>query len=333
MKKTIQFFELTNLTDDDRRLLLSSCFVVLVMSLVFAHLYTKKLLGSIFTNPSLVDMQSQSLKKDVYEVLVEQKNKVQKETDETKAYSDEDSAGSGGITKKKGFHTDTPFREFLFGGIVGNIFESQSEKKETDEQEEAKSYEVEITELDSEDIIEKKEVKEIKETSKEKTAQKQEKNPTPKPNEKKGNQATSQETKIPGNYRFKQDFMFRWTGDSAISIPTMKLAGFEYFKKMLKQIEGSFAPPGGGNFAYRDAAGYMVREGIVPGEIKVLFMLDDSGKVLDVVLKSSKGQKIVDNACLDAIRGQNFGPVPEEIKKNGLIFGINFIFPGRLNYR
>jgi outer membrane biosynthesis protein TonB len=56
-------------------------------------------------------------------------------------------------------------------------------------------------------------------------------------------------------------------------------------------------------------------------------MLNPSGKVVDVKLVSGQGQVMVDNACLDSIRGQNFGPVPEDVKKKGLIFGIQFIFP------
>ena len=77
----------------------------------------------------------------------------------------------------------------------------------------------------------------------------------------------------------------------------------------------------------------MIREGIVPGEVKVMFLLNDTGDVIDIKLVSSMGQKIVDTACLDSIRGQNFGAVPAEVKENGMTFGINFIFPEFLNYR
>ena len=96
---------------------------------------------------------------------------------------------------------------------------------------------------------------------------------------------------------------------------------------MLRRIEESFAPPGGGNYGYRDMAGTVTREGIKPGMTKVQFLLSEGGQVLDVKLISSQGQTVVDQSCVDSIRGQNFGPVPEEIKAKGLIFGINFIFP------
>ncbi len=73
-------------------------------------------------------------------------------------------------------------------------------------------------------------------------------------------------------------------------------------------------------------AGIVRKEGIKEGQSKVLFMLNDLGQVIDVRLVSSQGQAIVDESCMDAIRGQNFGVVPDEIKAKGLIFGINFIF-------
>lgn len=74
-------------------------------------------------------------------------------------------------------------------------------------------------------------------------------------------------------------------------------------------------------------AGTVVREGILPGQVKVLFMLSEGGQVLDTRLVSSQGQDVVSQACVDSIRGQNFGKVPDEVKAQGLIFGINFIFP------
>jgi hypothetical protein len=55
--------------------------------------------------------------------------------------------------------------------------------------------------------------------------------------------------------------------------------------------------------------------------------------VIDVKLMAGQGQKIVENACIESIRGQNFGVVPPEVRENGLIFGINFVFPDILRYR
>jgi hypothetical protein len=155
----------------------------------------------------------------------------------------------------------------------------------------------------------------------------------PKPSTNPTQQSVGEMTKIPFNYRFEQDFLFRWDGSKVISLPRKQLAGYHYFKNMLRKIENSFYPPGGGNYAYRDMAGTVVREGILPGEVKVQFLLNDIGDVIDVKLMAGQGQKIVENACIESIRGQNFGVVPPEVRENGLIFGINFVFPDILRYR
>lgn len=253
----------------------------------------------------MIQLSQKQNKEKIYEVLIEQQRKDETKTDQIKALSDKDSAGKGKLTKKEGFHTLTAFREFFFGGVINLSQQSETQSKAEDD-----PTEVGILFKD----------------------------PLKRSRKKKNNVTIFQEsddkpTRIPANYRFKQDFLFNWDGAQAITIPTKKLVGFEYFKNMLKQIENRFAPPGGGNYAYRDIAGTVIREAIKPGQTKVLFMLEESGKVLDVKLVSSQGQRMIDKACMDSIRGQNFGPVPEEVKKIGLIFGINFIFPDLSQFR
>jgi outer membrane biosynthesis protein TonB len=61
-------------------------------------------------------------------------------------------------------------------------------------------------------------------------------------------------------------------------------------------------------------------------------MLDPEGNVRDVRKVSSIGQKAVDDACVNVLKGQNFGVPPPEIFAQGNIFGINFIFPPVVNY-
>ncbi|MCB1189881.1 MAG: TonB-dependent receptor [Leptospiraceae bacterium] len=298
MKITFSF-EPSNFTEDEKRLFYSASFVFLLFSLVVAHLYTKNLLWKIMGAQNTIELSKNQNKERIYEVLIEQQRKDDTPTDQIKALSDKDSAGKGKLTEKEGFHTLTAFREFLLGGVI-----SLSEQSETQSKSQEEPTEVGILFKD----------------------------PLKKASKKKNNitifqDADNKPTTIPANYRFQQDFLFNWDGTEAITIPTKKLVGFEYFKNMLKQIENRFAPPGGGNYAYRDIAGTVIREAIKPGETKVLFMLEDTGRVIDVKLVSSQGQRMIDKACLDSIRGQNFGTVPEEVKKIGLIFGINFIFP------
>lgn len=302
--------ELEKLSDDDRRMFFSAGTVLLILAFIISHLYTKNLLWRFLgTDKPLQELNSTLNKEKVYNVLVEQDFKDKSVKDQIKALSDADAAGTGGLTEKEGFHSLSPFYEFLMGakGSAASVpNEAASKNKKEDE-----VYEVGIYKADP---VSKPVVKAPPSTS--------------------FSQATpSQQTKIPANYRFQQDFLFRWDGSQALSIPRKQLAGYHYFKSMLRKIENSFYPPGGGNFAYRDSRGYMIREGIVPGEVKVMFLLNDTGDVIDIKLVSSMGQKIVDTACLDSIRGQNFGAVPAEVKENGMTFGINFIFPEFLNYR
>lgn len=301
IRKTLLSFPYKEEEEGETRLLLSAGFVFLLISLLIGHLITRNLLWKLLGSEPIAKLEALEEKEKIYEVLVEQQFINPEKTDEYKALSDKESAGGGGITENKGFHTDSPFREFIFGSpnpSTSNSNPSQQEMKKEDN-----IFEVGL--LRSDPI----------------TVQ------TFRPNPNMSGES-GQMMKIPFNYRFQQDFLFRWDGNRAMTVPTKELAGYHYFKNMLRQIEQSFAPPGGGNFAYRDMAGIVSREGIKPGMTKVLFLLNDNGKVMDVQLVSSQGQEIVDRACMDSLRGQNFGRVPEEVKAKGMIFGINFIFPG-----
>ncbi|MDF3819485.1 TonB-dependent receptor [Leptospira sp. 96542] len=292
-------FQLPEKEEGERRLFFSFALVVLISSLIFGHLITRNMLWRMMGEEMAEESLSPDEKEKIYEVLVEQQFINPEKKDEYKALSNKDSAGGGGITEKQGFHTLTPFREFIFGSNSSTPSKAQPKSEQTKEEE---LFEVGIFKADP----------------------KTNANTEESPNQ---SASTGQMTKIPFNYRFQQDFLFRWDGAKALTVPTKELAGYYYFKNMLRQIEHSFAPPGGGNYAYRDMAGVVVREGIKEGMTKVLFMLNEAGQVVDVRLVSSQGQVVVDQSCIDSIRGQNFGVVPDEIKAKGLIFGINFIFP------
>lgn len=289
-------------TEGELRLILSAGFVILLLSLLLGHLLTKNKLWRMLEDDTLVNLSKEDKKEKIYDVLVEQQNIIQEEKDEYKALSDKSSAGAGGLTKKEGFHTLSQFREFVFGNNQKQS-KPQPDAKPEQKKSEDDLHEIGIYKYDPLQSL----VKAI--TS----------NFTPA--------SAGQQMKIPFNYRFQQDFLFRWDGSKGFSVATKELAGYRYFKNMLKQIESSFAPPGGGNIYYRDMAGTVIQEGIKPGMAKVQFMLDPSGKVVDVRLVGSQGQQLVDQACVDSIRGQNFGKVPEEVYAKGNIFGINFIFP------
>ncbi|EQA45110.1 TonB protein, C-terminal domain protein [Leptospira broomii serovar Hurstbridge str. 5399] len=294
----------TNIDEDDRRLLFASFLVFAFASFLVAHLFTRNVLWKILGEDPMVKVTDRDEREKIYEVLLEQDFVDSRVKDEYKALSNVDAAGSGGLTKKEGFHTDSPHREFIWGNLIKRPSQQANPKSSQTKTEEEKVYDVAILKNDP-----------VQE-------------PTKSQEQSTQSSASGRMTKIPFNYRFEQDFLFRWDGGQSLSIPRKKLAGYDYFKRMLRQIEGSFAPPGGGNFGYRDGAGTVVREAIIPGEVRVQFMLNDVGQVIDTKLVSSQGQGMVDRACIDTLRGQNFGPVPEDVKSQGMIFGIRFIFPG-----
>ncbi|EPG73968.1 TonB protein, C-terminal domain protein [Leptospira fainei serovar Hurstbridge str. BUT 6] len=294
----------TNIDEDDRRLLFASFLVFAFASFLVAHLFTRNVLWKILGEDPMVKVTDRDEREKIYEVLLEQDFVDSRVKDEYKALSNVDAAGSGGLTKKEGFHTDSPHREFIWGNLIKRPSQQANPKSSQTKTEEEKVYEVAILKNDP-----------VQEQTKSQEQATQ-------------SSASGRMTKIPFNYRFEQDFLFRWDGGQSLSIPRKKLAGYDYFKRMLRQIEGSFAPPGGGNFGYRDGAGTVVREAIIPGEVRVQFMLNDAGQVIDTKLVSSQGQDMVDRACIDTLRGQNFGTVPEDVKSQGMIFGIRFIFPG-----
>ncbi len=299
----IEIDQPSNLGEDDRRLLFAAFFVFAFLSFLVAHLFTRNVLWKILGEDPLIQVKDRAEREKVYEVLLEQEFVDKSIKDQYKALSNQDSAGSGGITKEEGFHTNSAFREFVMGSIQRTPSKAnpQSSQKKTEEEE---VYEVALLKQDP----------------------MENNNPSEEtPNQK---AATGKMTKIPFNYRFQEDIRFRWDGNPNITVPTKKLVGYEYFKRMLRQIEQSFSPPGGGNYGYRDGAGTVVREAIIPGEVRVQFLLNDAGQVIDTKLLSTQGQDMVDRACVDALRGQNFGKVPDDVKSQGMIYGIRFIFPG-----
>ncbi|TGK12473.1 energy transducer TonB [Leptospira fletcheri] len=293
-----------NIEEDDRRLLFAAFLVFAFASFLVAHLFTRNALWKMLGEDPLVKVTDKAEREKIYEVLLEQDFVDSRVKDEYKALSNVDAAGAGGLTQKEGFHSASPHREFIWGNLIKRPSQQANPKSSQTKTEEEQVYDVAILKNDP-----------VQE-------------PTKSQEQSTQSSATGRMTKIPFNYRFEQDFLFRWDGGQSLSIPRKKLAGYDYFKRMLRQIEGSFAPPGGGNYGYRDGAGTVVREAIIPGEVRVQFMLNDAGQVIDTKLVSSQGQTLVDRACLDTLRGQNFGTVPEDVKSQGMIFGIRFIFPG-----
>jgi hypothetical protein len=243
---------------------------------------------------------------NVYPVIVEHNTYIKPKKDQIPVYSSITSGGSGGITKEKGFHTLSNSDELLITYSSSEVMLSDSEKKTNQ------------MELDSKKKIQNTENKDSLFPS---LKEGQNKN-----NSIKNLNKEKLPTKIPANYRFKNDFALRWDNSPTFAIASVELKGYKYFRDMLRQIRENFAPPGL-NLVWRDSAGMIISQPIKPQIVQVLFLLDYDGTVRDVKIVSSMGQKPVDEACIRALLNQNFGTPPPEIFENGNIFGINFIFP------
>lgn len=271
---------------DSRRMIFSGLPVFLILCFSLFALNAASRQVRFITQQPLEQALAQEPEQEIYPYLMEQDYKPAPESEQVRALSDVTAQGKGALTLNPGFHTLTPF-DRLDLGAQGN--------------------------------------------SGRQTAAGGDQKPGEGPQRTPGSQSTGNMSndaafRIPMNYRFQTDFALRYDGDSSLSIARQELAGFQYFKRMLRQIEETFAPPGR-NFIYHDIAGTVVHESIRPGVVQVQFLLDREGNVRDVKKISSMGQTPVDEACMNALRGQNFGVPPPEIFAQGNIFGINFVFP------
>ena len=278
---------------DDRRLVFAAVPVCLLFSLLLgptaSGVRPDLLLFAAMDDPKAAPER-------LYHVLVEQIERAP-DTDrrQIRAWSDVDASGTGYLTEKQGFHTLTPHDSL---SLRSN---AKAEKKTGASDARDAVSSARDAAISAPDGVRERET---------------------------GGSVTreSGEYRIPSNYRFRKDFALRYDGSGNLSLARRELPGFEYFQDMLAQIRMSFAPPGL-NFAYHDRAGLVVSQQVKPQTVKVLFLLDESGRVRDVRRVSSLGQEAVDEACLGALRGQNFGPPPPEVFSEGNIFGINFVFP------
>lgn len=235
-----------------------------------------------------------------YPVIVEHKTFTKPKTGQIPVYSSITSGGSGGITKDFGFHTLTNEDELLITYSSSNV---AVQDNTTQKQEPSQKI------LNSQEGLDSFKENKQKDVSKNQDVSKQE-----------------LPTKIPANYRFRNDFALRWDNSPEFAIASVELKGYKYFRDMLRQIRDNFSPPGL-NLVWRDSAGFVISQPIKPQVVRVLFLLDYDGTVRDVKIVSSMGQKPVDEACVRALLYQNFGPPPPEVFEHGNIFGINFIFP------
>lgn len=287
----------------------------LIISFIFISGIYKDLLLS--ADKKFSHVLDKALEKEkVIHVLVDQKEKNKLPMDETEHYlSDQNNEAKGGLTEKKGFQTLSKSRDLKLPTIHG--VKSKSLKKNREKQTE-KSHNNQFFAKILHGIFG--------------SSPKKKSEPLNAP-EIAGN---SDRFNIPSNYEFKKEYALSWDKNGRPVIPTILLKHFKYFKHMLDEIQGNWAPPGGVPYPiYNGSYGTDV---YIPGrstyqtfpvqDIQIVFSLDEKGNVRDIKIWKSWGFESLDRSCVDAIeRSGNFGPPPDDL------LDINRVFIMPLTFR
>ncbi len=116
-----------------------------------------------------------------------------------------------------------------------------------------------------------------------------------------------------------------YSNSGSFSFNTAKFKNFEYFKNMKDLIASNWYPPVMANAVFRGQSGSMRIMAIPSQRVKLYFVMNRSGDILDVKIVDSMGNQPLNSSCLDAVRlSKSFGKVPDDIK--GELVMIPFIF-------
>lgn len=290
-----------SLLDADETRIIRATIILAIFLGFLVPLYTKSNFwpGLNPQKPDVQHTESSPFKSKIYPVLIQQNFIKPAFKDQYRALSEFNTDGAGGITTEYGFHTLSNTDIFQRGSlsIPGSIQSSDSQGKKVEGDEDHAQNQI---------------------------GRKSKNTFIPS---KKG-----MLYKIPTNYRFKQHMALRYDGRSLTAIATQSMPGASYFRNMIRQIRMTFAPPGQ-NYIIRDPYGYRMNQTINPQIVSVQFAIGTNGYITDVKVVSSIGQVKVDQACVEVLQNKNFGEPPNEIFRNGNIFGINFIFPDLRKYQ
>jgi hypothetical protein len=131
---------------------------------------------------------------------------------------------------------------------------------------------------------------------------------------------------IPDKNGVTKENALYYSNSGMFSFNTAKFKNFHYFKNMKDRIASNWYPPLMANAILGGyAPGYTRIMAIQSQEVKLVFVLNRMGDVMDVVILDSLGNKTLDISCSEAIRmSKNFGKVPDDIQGDPVV--IPFIF-------
>jgi len=148
-----------------------------------------------------------------------------------------------------------------------------------------------------------------------------------------GSSGIAHQVAIPDKNSVTRKNAIYYSNDGMFSFNTAKFKNFEYFRRMKDKIASNWYPPAMANAVIRGynpvtgayAPGSMRIMAIQSQQVKLYFIMNRNGDVVEVNILDSMGNKSLDGSCLDAIRySKNFGLVPDDIKGDQVL--IPFIF-------
>ncbi len=246
------------------------------------------------------------------------------ETDRT-LLSDVDSAAKGHLTREKGdnwLNNSLSFRpQSLSQGSTGGGG-ARSTREELLLADKKVTYTVTL--FEERDFIPApepvREPSKERKTAQEKQAQTQTGNDAPQQPE------VTEWGRIPDKRGITLENAIYYSNTRRFSFNTKKFSDFEYFRRMKQKIANNWFPPIMANsLSTSYTPGRTSMRVIASQEVRLYFVLNRQGDVLRVELVDSRGNRHLDESCMDAIRkSRNFGPVPKDIPGEEVV--IPFIF-------
>lgn len=224
----------------------------------------------------------------------------------TTLLSDKNSSAKGFITRKKGDHWLNNSRDFVLkkgSKVIGRLPEKSMDQRDK----------TGILLTDNTEILIRLTKSEL--------------------NKMFGQFGKGDQNKIPDRNSFSTQNSVFYSNNGTFSFNTKKFQPFGYFKKMKDKIASNWFPP---LLANSIIAGFdPVTGSYTPGRLRIMaipnqmvklyFVMNRQGDVLEVAIVESMGNRPLDRSCLEAItNSKSFGKVPEEIEGDTIM--IRFVF-------
>jgi len=136
------------------------------------------------------------------------------------------------------------------------------------------------------------------------------------------------ELKIPDKNNVTRNNSIFYSSSGTFSFNTAKFKHFKYFNNMKNKISSNWYPPIMANVTFGGYAPGRTRiMAIASQQVKIYFIMNRFGKIIEAKILDSDGNEELDKSCLDAIiNSKSFGEVPKDMLKGGNSIVIPFIF-------